>query len=183
MTELTAGIARVIEAMVKGKTELDSETGKRVVGALVQNFKLEDGEVAIMRLSKNGRQLEFVWPEELGKIGTLPLTSSTSVAVRTVRDGRPEIINNFPNVKHPTVFEAVPMSNVSREPIQKIISAPVLNAEKKAVGVLQISRKGKTAAAAGPDFSPKDLQELSQVAMALSLCITSAETPAEKPAE
>lgn len=177
MAELTAGIARVIEAMVKGKTELDTETATRISGALVQNFKLKDGEVAIMRLSGNGRQLEFIVPEELARIGTLPLTSTTSVAVRTVRDGRPEIINNFPNVKHPTVFEAIPLSKGSREPIQKIISAPILNSSKKTVGVIQISRKGKTGAGAGDDFGPKDLQELTQVAMALAPSVASAAAP------
>ena len=168
MAQLTAGIARVIQAMVKGKKEMDESTSERVVGAICQNFKLKEGEVSIMRLAQNGKQLEFVVPSELAKIGTLPMTSTTAVAVRTVKDGRPETINNFPNIKHPTVFEAIPLTKGSRDPIQKIASAPVINSGKKSVGCIQISRKGKTAAAAGPDFSPKDLQELAQVAIALS---------------
>jgi hypothetical protein len=39
------------------------------------------------------------------------------------------------------------------------MSAPVI-AEGKLVGVIQVSRKGKTLATAGPDFTPKDLTDL-----------------------
>lgn len=170
MADLTAGIARVIEAMVKGKAEMDVTTGNQIAVALAKNFKLRDGEVAILRLGGGGRQLEFVVPEELAKIGSLPLTSTTSVAVRTVRDGRPEVINNFPNVKHPTVFEAVPMSKGSRNPIQKIISVPIMG-ETGAIGAIQISRKGQSADESGPDFDPKDLAELGQVAAAIASCL------------
>ena len=167
MTELTAAIARVIQVMVKDKTYLDIPTANQVAVALAKNFDLKDGEVALMRVTGGGRQLEFIVPEELSKIGTLPLTSTTSVAVRAARDGRPETINNFPNVKHPTVFEAVPMAKGSRNPIQKIVSVPVLG-ESGPIGVIQISRKGKTAEEAGADFGPKELAEIKQVAQAIA---------------
>jgi signal transduction protein with GAF and PtsI domain len=133
-------------------------------------FKVSVGEVAILELSATGKQLNFLVPEKLGKVGSIPLTSSSSLAVRTVRDRRPEMINNFPAAKHPTVFEAVSVGDKGAEPIQKIMSVPVL-AEGKAMGVIQVSRKGKTPGAAGPDFTPKDLQDLVQAAMALSRCL------------
>ena len=167
MAELTAGIARVIAAMVKGKTALDLATANTIAVALAKNFELKDGEVGLLRLGGGGRQLEFIVPEELARIGSIPLTSTTSVAVRTVRDGRPEVINNFSNVKHTTVFEAMPMSKGSRKPIQKIISVPVTG-ETGTIGVIQISRKGQSADEAGPDFSPKDLAEITQVAQAIA---------------
>ena len=182
MTELTAAIARVIEAMVKDKPHLDVPTANQVAVALAKNFALKDGEVALMRITGGGRQLEFVVPEELSKIGTLPLTSTSSVAVRAARDGRPEVINNFPNVKHPTVFEAVPMAKGSRNPIQKIISVPVMG-EDGPIGVIQISRKGKSADDAGPDFAPKDLAEIKQVAQAIAHTFVNDPPKEEKKAE
>lgn len=182
MSELTAAIARVIEAMVKDKPYMDLATGNQVAIALAKNFELKDGEVALLRLSGGGRQLEFIVPEELSKIGTLPLSSTSSVAVRTVRDGRPEVINNFPNVKHPTVFEAVPMSKGSRNPIQKIISIPVMG-ESGPIGVIQISRKGKTAEESGPDFGPKDLAEIKEVAQAIASTFVNDPPKEEKKAE
>jgi len=170
MAELTAGIARVVDAMVKGKSELDAAAAKQVADALSKNFKLKGGEVAILRMSEGGRQLEFLVPVELSKIGTIPMTSNTALSVRTVRERRPDVINNFSNVKHHTVFEAVSfVKGAGNEPIQKIMSVPIL-VNKKSTGVIQVSRKGKTGAMAGPDFSKKDMQELTQVATALSPC-------------
>lgn len=170
MAELTAGIARVVDAMVRDKSELDTTAAKQVADALTKNFKLKGGEVAILRMSAGGRQLEFLVPEELSKIGTIPMTSTTALAVRTARERQPDLINNFSNVKHHTVFEAVAfVKGAGNEPIQKIMSVPIL-AGKKSTGVIQISRKGTTGAMAGPDFSKKDMQELTQVATALSPC-------------
>ncbi|MFQ5724453.1 MAG: GAF domain-containing protein [Terriglobia bacterium] len=168
--QLTAGIAKVVGAMVKDKTELDLATANQVAGALAKNFKVKPDEVAILRLGGNGKHLEFVVPEKLSKIGSLPLSSTNALSVRTVRDRKVEFINKFSAAVHPTVFEAVKFSKQGSDPIQKIISVPIV-AEGQGVGVIQISRKGKTAGAAGPDFGPKDVQELTQVATALAACL------------
>jgi hypothetical protein len=70
-----------------------------------------------------------------------------------------------------SVFEAVPIADEQRgDPIQKIMSAPILSAGK-VVGVLQVSRKGKAMADAGPDFSHPQLRELKLIADALGPCI------------
>ena len=50
--------------------------------------------------------------------------------------------------------------------IQKLMSVPVVTAAG-VMGVIQISRKGLSAPAAGPDFSPSDLQRLVTIATAL----------------
>jgi hypothetical protein len=69
------------------------------------------------------------------------------------------------------VFEAVPITEDERgEAIQKIMSAPILQ-ERKVAAVIQISRKGKTAADAGPDFTHPQLRELKLVADTLSPCV------------
>ena len=169
MAELTVGVARVIAEMVKDKP-LDAALGNQVAGALAKNFKVKPDEVPILRMAPSGKQLEFIVPEKLGKIGTIPMTSTNALAVRTARDRRAEFVNNFTAATHPTVFEAVKLGKEGGDPIQKILSVPVL-AEGKTVGVLQISRKGKTTQAAGPDFAAKDVEELTQVATALSKCL------------
>ena len=169
MAELTAGVARVIAEMVKDKP-LDTALGNLVAGAIAKNFKVKPDEVAILRMAPTGKQLEFIVPERLGKVGTIPMTSTNALAVRTARDRRAEFVNNFTAATHPTVFEAVKLSKEGGDPIQKIVSVPVV-VEGKTVGVLQISRKGKTTQAAGPDFAAKDVEELNQVAAALSKCL------------
>jgi signal transduction protein with GAF and PtsI domain len=163
---LTVGVARVIAEMVKDKP-LDAALGNQVAGAIAKNFKVKPDEVAILKMAPTGKQLEFIVPEKLGKVGTIPMTSTNALAVRTARDRRAEFINNFTAATHPTVFEAVKLSKEAGDPIQKIVSVPVL-AEGKTVGILQVSRKGKTTQAAGPDFAAKDVEELTQIATALS---------------
>lgn len=167
--QLTLGVARVIAEMVKGKEELDPATGKTVAGAIAKHFNLKSENVAILRLRRNGKQLEFLVPEKLSKIGTIPMTSTRALAVRTLRDRRSEVINNFQSAEHHTVFEAVKLSKEGGGPIQKIISAPIL-VEGKGAGIIQISRKGKTPGAAGPDFSAEDSKQLGQICTALSSC-------------
>ena len=121
-------------------------------------------EVAILTMTPDDRFLRFVVPEKLQQVGQIPLTSTNSLASRTVREKRPEVINHFAVVPHSSVFEAVPIVQEERgEPIQKIMSVAITH-EKKIVGVLQISRKGRTAAEAGADFTHSQLRELKTVA-------------------
>ena len=169
-TQPSTGVGRVIAEMVKGKPAIDLELGNAVAGAIAKNFKVKPDEVAILRMSANSKQLEFIVPEKLGKVGTVPMTSTSSLAVRSARDRKPEFNNNFSAASHPTVFEAVRLSKEGGDPIQKILSVPVLS-EGKTVGVIQVSRKGKTTGAAGPDFAAKDLAELNEVAAVLAPCL------------
>jgi uncharacterized protein YacL len=107
--------------------------------------------------------LSFVFPIKLAKIGAIPLTTSHSLAAKTIRDKRGELVNNFSVYKHPTVFESVDLSAEEKaSPIQKIVSAPMI-VDGKVVGVIQVSRKGKPGEVVGPDFTTRDLAELSTV--------------------
>jgi hypothetical protein len=76
-----------------------------------------------------------------------------------VRDSRPDIVNNFSNVRHASVFEGVKAESLNTSAIQKIISAPIL-ADGKVIGVIQISRKAATLGEAGPDFTSDDLGKI-----------------------
>lgn len=157
---LNAGLTRLVEEAVKAGQPLGNESVEKVVSELSKTFQVKLDEVALLSLTHNGSVLAFLYPFKLQKVGSIPMTSTASLAVRTVREKRPEMINNFPAQKHPTIFEAVELSQETKgNPIQKIMSAPLI-ADGKAVGVMQICRKGKTGPVAGADFTIKDLTAL-----------------------
>ena len=161
MATSTLELSRVIDEAVKGGKGLSQEVLEKVVPQIAKTFQVKLDEVAVLELVREGTILAFLYPFKLQKVGSIPMTSQASLAVRTAREKRPEMINNFTAQKHPTIFESVDLGLESKEknPIQKIMSAPLI-LEGKAVGVMQISRKGKTAPAAGPDFTIKDLTGL-----------------------
>ncbi len=135
----------------------------QVAESIAKNLGVKPDEVAILGLSARWRHLYFLVPEALKNVGFIPLTSNSALAARTARESRPEINNNFPNVRHATVFEGVKTGGDSGEVIQKIISAPILSGDK-VIGVIQISRKGASGKSVGPDFTPGDLGKV------LALC-------------
>lgn len=92
-------------------------------------------------------------------MGTIPLTSTKALAARTARDKRPELVNKFNMAPHVSVFEGVPLGRCQDEHIHRIMSAPI-SAECSVLGVVQISRKGRSPEEAGAEFTPHDLREL-----------------------
>jgi hypothetical protein len=160
------------ECETEGLTPKNSE---RIARELAKAFGVKEDEVGIMRIEK--QNLMFCYPAKLHNVGSIPLNTSTSVAVRTSNSRRAEVLNNFAQIKHTSIFEAVQLggSGGSEKPdrhlhvIQKLMSVPVVGTAGT-LGVIQISRKGMTAPAAGPDFTPADLQKLVAAATALSKC-------------
>jgi hypothetical protein len=137
--------------------------------ALAKLFAVRPKEVALLSLDK--LVLKFVYPDELKTVGTIPVSSSTAIAAHTATTKRFEIFNNFPLVKHAQIFEVVKLEHAeesdadtvehNEQPaIQKLMSAPILNAESKALGVLQVCRKGFSLTSSGPDFTEGDLSQL-----------------------
>lgn len=159
-----------------GNEGLSSNNAAPIAAEIAKTFSVREHEVGILRLDK--KLLRFIYPPKLATAGTIPVGSAVSVAARVVNTGTPEIINNLAQTKHASVFEAV---GIQKKPasgqrmteeeklesvIQKMMTAAV-RGPAGVVGVIEVSRKGKTAPAAGPDFTPADLQKL--VAMATSL--------------
>jgi GAF domain-containing protein len=65
------------------------------------------------------------------------------------------------------VFEGIKLEDgdsPTPTPIQKLMSVPIFGGDKAVLGVVQVSRKGKDAATAGPDFSHDDLHQLEDAA-------------------
>jgi hypothetical protein len=143
----------------------------RAVELISKNFGVQPHEVAILALTSDERSLRFLAPDNLRAVGNIPLSSTSSLAARTMREKRPEVINHFSVVPHASVFEAVPTTEEQRtDPIQKIMSSPIVLANRT-IGVVQVSRKGKAAADAGPDFTYPQLRELKTISDALAPCL------------
>lgn len=170
MAKLAAELSKVVEELVSAGHPVDTPVLAKLADQVAKSFKVRSDEVALLALTENRRFLIFLFPEKLQNVGNIPMTSSTSLAVRTAREKRPEVVNNFSTVRHASVFEAVPLSDERTHPIQKIMSAPIV-ADGHVIGVIQVSRKGKTLSAAGADFTPKDLSELVAAGSTLGPCI------------
>src|SRR5256885_12749326 len=137
----TAEVEKLIDSIEKESAPPDPESLSKVIRQLAKLFSVREDEVAIMEVASSGRMLRFVIPEKLRAVGSIPLSSTTALAARTVRERRSDILNNFPIARHATVFEGVPLGRNPSESIQKIISVPILRG-KTVVGVAQICRKG-----------------------------------------
>lgn len=160
---------RLVDALIKQGSPIDMATMSKLAGEIGKSFGAKGDEVAILTTTADEKFLQFVVPAALQKIGTIPVTSTSALAARTAREKRSELINNFTIARHSTVFEAVPLEQKRGDPIQKIMSVPVIQ-ENKVAGVVQVSRKGKNVTSAGPDFNPKELTELAGYAAQVGRC-------------
>lgn len=156
---LIAELGQVVDALGKEGSPMESTNLAGVGEHVAKAFGVKSDEVAILALIDHDKFLKFVIPEKLQTIGTIPMTSASALAVRTAREKRAELVNNFTSTRHASVFEGVPLGRRHGELIHKIMSAPIV-VEGKVVGVIQISRKGRTPSDAGADFTQKDLREL-----------------------
>ena len=159
---------------------LSPKNSERIAREIGKAFGVKDDEVGIMRIEK--QNLVFCYPPKLHNVGSIPLNTASSVAVRTANSRRAEVLNNFAQIKHTSIFEAVQLSGSGQHAapaadkqdrhlhvIQKLMSAPVVG-PAGTLGVIQVSRKGTSAPAAGPDFTPADLQKLVAAASTLVKC-------------
>jgi hypothetical protein len=158
-TLLASELERLAEALENESLATTEIPLEAMAQKIARNLGVKADEVAILGVSTRWRHLHFLVPQALENVGFIPLSSTSALAARTVRDNRPEINNNFSSVRHATVFEGVKAATTTGEIIQKIISAPVV-CDEKVVGVMQISRKSPTSADAGPDFTSDDLAKV-----------------------
>ena len=147
-------------------------TPQQFCAALAKLFGVRPTEVALMRLQKG--LLSFLYPEELKTAGSIPVSSSSAVAAHTAATKKTELFNSFVKVKHASIFESVKLVKsdendpTEQNTIQKLMSAAVLDPQRKVLGVLQVCRKGFDPGNAGPDFTLDDLQQLELAAKVVS---------------
>jgi GAF domain-containing protein len=140
----------------EGVTPLD------VSMVLAKVFRVQYAEVALLKLE--GGLLKFIFPEHLRTTGAIPI-SSKAIAAHTALSKKAEIFNNFARVKHASIFETIKPAGIDDdmvappEPIQKLMSVPILDGQSNVLGVLQISRKGLDPRFT-QDFSREDLHDL-----------------------
>jgi hypothetical protein len=160
---MTKSLATEFEALANSLKTGDAANNQLSIPALAEriakNLGVKPDEVAILAVSERQRNLYFLVPPALRNVGQIPLSSTSALAARTVRESRPEIVNHFSSIRHASVFEGVRADTLTASAIQRIISAPIL-VEGKAIGVIQISRKAQTLAEAGPEFTADDLGKL-----------------------
>jgi hypothetical protein len=147
-------------------------TAPEFCAALAKLFGVRPTEVALMRLQRG--LLGFLYPEQLKTAGSIPVSSSSAVAAHTASTRKNEIFNAFIKIKHASIFESVKLNTsedaerTGANAIQKLMSAPILDSQRKVLGVVQVCRKGFDAATAGPDFTQDDMQQLELAAKVLS---------------
>jgi len=147
-------------------------TPQEFCAALAKLFGVRSTEVALMRLGKG--LLSFLYPEQLKTAGSIPVSSSSAVAAHTASTKKTELFNAFVKVKHASIFESVKLNSSEdvdrseQNAIQKLMSAPILDEQRKVLGVVQVCRKGFDVGTAGPDFTQDDLQQLELAAKVLS---------------
>ena len=143
----------------------DGRSVEELCGTISRVFGVRKHEVALLFVDR--RMLRFMYPLELKAAGAIPLTSS-AVAARTVNTKRPELFNNFVSVQHSSIFETVKLANPDHQSdpltIQKMMSVPVIAQNGTVLGVLQVCKKGFDLRSAGLDFTPADLNLLTDAA-------------------
>src|ERR1700731_528382 len=149
-----------------------TESPQQFCTALGKLFGVRPTEVALMRLERG--LLSFLYPEQLKTAGSIPVSSSSAVAAHTASTKKTELFNTFVKVKHASIFESVKLSSsgddeqTEQNTIQKLMSAPILDPQRKVLGVVQVCRKGFDPNTSGPDFTLDDLQQLELAAKVLS---------------
>jgi len=167
---LVSELERLAEAIGSQKSAGVEISLPTVAERIAKSFGVRTEEVAILAVSKKWRHLHFLVPHSLKNVGFIPLSSPSALAARTVRENRAEIDNRFHDTRHASVFEGVKTETLSAEAIQKIVSVPIPG-DSQVIGVLQISRKGTTAASAGPDFAPIDVEKIAALCRPLGKLI------------
>jgi len=169
-TGLVAELERLAAAVSGQKPGEEEISLPSVAERIAKVFSVKPDEVAILAVSAKWRHLHFLVPQALKNVGFIPLSSPSALAARTARENRAEVDNRFHDTRHASVFEGVKNEALTAEVIQKIVSAPIAHADK-VVGVLQISRKGATNAAAGPDFGSDDVTKINALCRPLGKLI------------
>jgi hypothetical protein len=137
-----------------------SVTVEEICSKFADSFQVRLTEIGLLQLETS--VLRFIFPRELVHAGSIPLNSN-AVAARTARSRCAELFNQFAGIPHWNIFERIRLQAAEGDTptvIQKLMSAPIVAKSGAVVGVIQISRKGATPLAAGPDFRHEDLRRL-----------------------
>jgi GAF domain-containing protein len=131
------------------------------VDALCRIFGVQRNEVAIFTLDQTQDSFSFLWPQEMRKAGSIPLSANRSLVAITARERKCIVNNSFAATAHLFVFEAFGKERTA--PIQRIMSVPMLKGDELR-GVIQVSRKGEDTDLGLKNFSEPELRALGEIA-------------------
>lgn len=156
----------------KLKTRTDSindptEKLKTVAEELAAYFGVRTHEVGIFKVMPKKHEIIFLWPQGMASFGHIPLNAINSLVAKTANDRAGIFDNSFAGSRHLFMFEHMLAEKSERIPLQKIMSAPIINGEE-VLGVLQISRKAPSLTEAGADFTPADLDALNAISATIA---------------
>ena len=124
-------------------------------------FDVVGHDVGIFKLDRGSHNALFAWPpNRTNQEIKVPLNFyKSSFVSTTAKNGHGSIDNNFSSSPHLHVFEHILTDKEQCIPIQKVMTAPGRN-EGKICWIIQVTRKGKTLADSGPDFTSEQLKAL-----------------------
>lgn len=153
-------ICRKLETLLSGRKEV-SEKVEASVDALCRIYGVDKNEVALFVYDKGQDSFSFAWPPDMKGSGSIPFTADRSLLAVTARERKGRINNSFASTPHLFVFES--FGKGKPQPIQRIMSAPMLKGEEL-VGVIQVCRKGAEASASLKGFTEPELKGLCALA-------------------
>lgn len=133
-----------------------------VATLLGRAFGVGIDEVAIFAFDSSREVLVFIWPNSLKSVGSIPLNAHRCLVAKTAVEKRGGLDNSFASTPHLYMFEHFLSEKAKRVPIQKIMSAPVMD-DGQLKGVVQVAKKGADRDSAGADFTTSDLESLAAV--------------------
>ena len=87
MTEKQAvDVRTLLDALAQAGQPPTTEDLAQLAEAVGKMFAADPDEVAILAVSPKSKSLKFVIPEKLSVVGSIPLTSTSALAARTVRE-------------------------------------------------------------------------------------------------
>jgi hypothetical protein len=165
---------RIVMSILEGLEELLNVsrcTPGRICAEIASIFHVRQTDVGLLWIEDS--LLKFLFPIELQSAGAIPLSSS-AIAAQTATKRQGELFNRFSQVPHHTIFEQIKLKDSQPltempDPIQKLMSAPIIGDNGVVLGVIQVCRKGMTPKIAGPDFTDEELQLLVRAARRIAM--------------
>lgn len=136
--------------------------------AVGEELNVKDDEVAVLILTSSGQTLKFVWPPLLAKsLAAFPAGHKGAFATSVLTTLKGKVDNKLSASKHLRFYESVKGAEMTGLPIQRMIAVPLVH-DDRAIGVIEVSRKGKTPDEAGPAFTQEDARKLLAVCKAFT---------------
>jgi hypothetical protein len=121
---------------------------------LAKDLNTQEGSLFVLVNDENNNILEFVYPAKLR--GNLVPLNTKSLVGKAVVSGKSFIVNDLKKEKNVMVLDW--LMRMGMEPVQKVITYPVMLGER-IIAALMVVRRGDVLTQP-PDFGEEDLERL-----------------------